>query len=50
MERPAGGAQHIEAARHLLRTAKTAYKLRRAQHPDGDAQAREDWKNTPALP
>lgn len=31
MARPAGGVQHIAAARQLLRTAKTADELRRAQ-------------------
>jgi transposase len=31
MARPAGGAEHVEAARQLLKTAKTAEELRRAQ-------------------
>jgi len=31
MARPASGVEHVEAARQLLRTAKTAEELRRAQ-------------------
>ncbi|WP_176712537.1 helix-turn-helix domain-containing protein, partial [Acidithiobacillus ferrivorans] len=31
MARPAGGVEHVVAARELLRSAKTAEELRRAQ-------------------
>jgi len=31
MARPAGGTEHIEAAKGLLRVAKTAAELRQAQ-------------------